>query len=90
MNIDADFKNFQKDTSLISATHANRENLIRLGIDPEAEDTVFGVQNVYCGAHCRVHGVGWCTVRLLQKRPLNATERSDAIAEAVALGLVAA
>ena len=89
MDFDKEFKNFRKDTSYIDATAANYENLERLGIDPQSEDdTVFGAENLYCGAHVRVHGVGWCTARLSQKRPLKASDRQDAIAEAVALGLV--
>lgn len=89
MDFDKEFKNFRKDTSYIDATAANYDNLERLGIDPETEDdTVFGVENLYCGAHRRVHGTGWCTVRLIQKRPLKAADRQDAIAEATALGLL--
>lgn len=88
MDFDKEFKNFRKDTSYIDASHENRENIIRLGIDPDADDTVFGTDQLYCGAHMRVHGAGWCDVRLSQKRPLKATDRKDAIAEAVALGFV--
>ena len=89
LDFDEAFANFQKDTSLLSALHYNRENLIALGFDPNTEDDmVFGARNVYCGAHCRVHGTGWCTVRLAQKRPLKAVDRAEAIAEATALGLL--
>jgi hypothetical protein len=89
LDLDEDFKNFRKDTHYISATFENAQNLERLGIDPQNDDdTVFGVRNVYCGAHVRVHGTGWCTVRLAQKRPLKAVDRTEAIAEAKALGLL--
>lgn len=89
LDFDKDFANFQKDTQFLSATHANRENLLALGIDPEDDDdTVFGARQLYCGAHVRVHGSGWCTVRLAQKRPLKAVDRTEAIAEATALGLL--
>lgn len=89
LDFDEAFANFEKDTSLLSAVWKNRENLIALGFDPETEDdTVFGARNLYCGAHCRVHGSGWCTVRLAQKRPLKAVDRTEAIAEATALGLL--
>jgi hypothetical protein len=89
LDFDEDFANFQKDTALLSATWANAQNLERLGIDPHNDDdTVFGARNLYCGAHRRVHGSGWCTVRLAQKRPLKAEDRADAIAEAIALGLI--
>lgn len=86
-NFDENFKDFQVETSLLSSIHANRQNLERLGIDPEGDDTVFGAENLYCGAHRRVHGAGWCTVRLVQKRPLKSTVRAEAIEEAKALGL---
>lgn len=89
LDFDEDFKNFRKDTHYLSATYENRLNLERLGIDPEEDDdTVFGARHLYCGAHVRVHGSGWCTVRLVQKRPLKAESREDAIAEATALGLL--
>lgn len=89
LDFDEAFANFEKDTSLLSAVWKNRENLIALGFDPETDDdTVFGARNLYCGAHCRVHGSGWCTVRLAQKRPLKSEDRADAIAEAAALGLL--
>lgn len=89
LDFDEDFKDFRKDTQYISATYENRLNLERLGIDPEEDDdTVFGARQLYCGAHVRVHGSGWCTVRLVQKRPLKAESREDAIAEAKALGLL--
>lgn len=88
LDFDEAFANFRKDTELISATHANRENLKRLGIDPEADDTVFGARHIYCGAHRRVHGAGWCTVRLSQKRPLKAEDRVGATNEAADLGLL--
>lgn len=89
LDFDEDFKNFRKDTQYISATYENQLNLERLGIDPEEDDdTVFGARQLYCGAHRRVHGSGWCTVRIVQKRPLNAEDRADAIAEAKALGLL--
>lgn len=88
LDFDEDFKDFRKDTQYISATHENKMNLERLGIDPQADDTVFGARQLYCGAHRRVHGSGWCTVRLSQKRPLKAESREDAIAEASALGLL--
>lgn len=89
LDFDKAFANFQKDTALLSAIHYNRENLLALGFDPENDDdTVFGARNLYCGAHCRVHGSGWCTVRLAQKRPLKAVDRTEAIAEATALGLL--
>lgn len=89
LDFDEAFANFRKDTQYISATYENRLNLERLGIDPESDDdTIFGARQLYCGAHCRVHGSGWCTVRLVQKRPLKAEDRADAIAEATALGLL--
>lgn len=88
LDFDEDFKDFRPDTSLLSAAYHNRVNLIRLGIDPDTDDdTVFGSKNIYCGAHVRVHGTGWCTVRLCQKRPLKSEDRNEAIAEAKALGL---
>lgn len=90
MDFDKEFENFRKDTSYIDATVANYENLERIGIDPESEDdTVFGAENLYCGAHRRVHGAGWCTVRLVQKRPLKAPDRASAVEEATHLGLLA-
>lgn len=85
-NFDENFKGFQVDTALVSAARENRKNLERLGIDPEADDTVFGVRHLYCGAHRRVHGAGWCTVRLCQKRPLQSEDREAAIVEAKSLG----
>jgi hypothetical protein len=89
LDFDEAFANFRKDTHYLSATYENRLNLDRLGIDPEEDDdTVFGARHLYCGAHVRVHGSGWCTVRLVQKRPLKAESREDAIAEATALGLL--
>lgn len=89
MDFDEAFKDFQKDTALLSAAYHNRVNLVNLGIDAETEDdTVFGAKQLYCGAHRRVHSSGWCTVRLLQKRPLKAEDRTDAIVEATALGLL--
>lgn len=89
LDFDEAFASFRKDTQYISATYENRLNLERLGFDPETDDdTVFGARNLYCGAHCRVHGSGWCTVRLAQKRPLKAVDRTEAIAEATALGLL--
>lgn len=85
-NFDENFKSFQVETEYVSSAWANRQNLERLGIDPDGDDTVFGVENLYCAAHRRVHGAGWCTVRLAQKRPLKSSVREDAITEAKALG----
>lgn len=43
-----------------------------VGADPESDDdTEFGTDWVYCGAHRRVHETGWCTVSNGQKTPLN-------------------
>lgn len=88
LNFDEDFKNFISDGgSDLAAIHANRENLKTLGLNPDNnDDTVFGSRYVYCGAHRKAHSTGWCTVRLAHKRPLNSATRTEAMAEAEALG----
>lgn len=88
LNFNEDFKNYAPDGGLdLAAIHTNRENLKTLGFDPDNnDDTVFGAKFVYCGAHCRSHSTGWCTVRLAMKRPLMAETRDEAIAEVAALG----
>lgn len=87
LNFDEDFKNFVPDGSNLGAIFANMQNLEKLGIDPDKDDdTAFGTKFVYCGAHCRSHSTGWCTVRLALKRPLTAETSEDAMAEVRTLG----
>ena len=87
LNFDEDFKDFTPDGSSLAAIFANRQNLEKLGVDPDnKDDTVFGTKFIYCGAHCRSHSTGWCTVRLALKRPLSAETSEDAKAEVAALG----
>lgn len=87
LNFDEDFKGYlPSGGGDLMNIHQNRENLKALGIDPDSEDTVFGSKFVYCGAHMRAHATGWCTVRLVLKRPLNAESSKDANAEVLALG----
>lgn len=85
LNFNDDFKGFINDDSL-EGIHRNRETLKGLGLDPDADDTVFGAEYVYCGAHRWVHVPGACNVCLVLKRPLNATNEQDAKAEVAALG----
>lgn len=87
LNFDEDFKNFIPYGSDLAAIHANRENLKRLGIDTEKDDdTVFGSQFIYWGAHRMPHTTGWCTVRLALKRPLDAATSAEALSQVAALG----
>lgn len=87
LNFDEDFKDFTPDGSSLAAIFANRQNLEKLGVDPDNEDdTVFGSKFIYCGAHRRSHSTGWCTVRLALKRPLTADTPDEAMAEVAALG----
>lgn len=86
-DFDEDYKNFIPDGSNLAAIFANKQNLEKLGIDPENDDdTAFGTKFVYCGAHRRSHSAGWCTVRLALKRPLVAETSDDAMAEVLVLG----
>lgn len=62
---------------------ANLARLRELNIDPYGDDdTVLGVPMVFCHQHCRPHETGWCTVSVVEKTPLRATERDEAYAEA--------
>jgi hypothetical protein len=85
-NFNEDFKNFNPNTSFIHAQVANKANLERLEIDPMSDDTIFGSKFVFCGAHRRAHKVGWCGVRISQKRPLDAENKTEAQVEIEALG----
>jgi hypothetical protein len=86
-NFDNDFKDFQPNTSFLSALGHNSENLEKLGIDSaEVDDTVFGAKFVYCGSHHTAHSTGWCSVSVAAKRPLNAETKEEAFAEVSALG----
>jgi len=81
-NFDEDFKNFEVDASYIDKARKNAENLERLGIDADSEDdTVFGAKFVYCASHQKAHSVGWCTVGVDRKRPLNAMNFDEALEE---------
>ena len=88
LNVNEDFKDYRPSGGAeLDNIHANGLNLLRLGIDPYGEDSVFGTPFVYCGAHMRAHTSGWCTVRLVLKRPLNAQTAAEAKAEVAELGL---
>lgn len=88
LNINEDFKEYRPSGGEnLENIHKNGVNLLRLGIDPHAEDSVFGTPFVYCGAHMRAHTSGWCTVRLVLKRPLTAQTAAEAKEEVAALGL---
>lgn len=73
-DIDQDFKNYLPNASFENGM-INKENLYRLGlIKPEDglcdDDTIFETKFVYCSSHHRVHSVGWCSVDVINKRPL--------------------
>lgn len=88
LNVNEDFKGYlPSGGENLQNIHENRLNLQRLGINPESEDSVFGTPFVYCGAHMRAHTSGWCTVRLVLKRPLLAQTAAEAKAEVLELGL---
>jgi hypothetical protein len=58
-----------------------------LGIDPNGDDdTVFGTDYIYCSSHRRGHSTGWCTVRNVNKVPLNAPTAALAVEECRTLG----
>lgn len=86
LNFDEDFKHFQTDTADLLVLFQNKQNLKKLGIDVDGDDTVFGAKFVYCNAHRVAHSTGWCTVRIANKRPLNAETNTEAHAEVLALG----
>lgn len=68
--------------------YATHEPYIRsLGVDPKSDDdTQFGVPFIYCSSHRRGHNVGWCTVRNLNKVPLDTTDASAVSDECRKLG----
>lgn len=79
---DTAYANFEYDTAYLSKEAKNVEIVEGLGLDPDGPDTQFDVPYVYCGAHCGIHGTGWCTVSIAQKRPLRATDSLNAEHEA--------
>ena len=61
--------------------------VLSLGLDPKSDDdTAFGVPYIYCSSHRRGHSTGWCTVRVIDKVPLEATTDTEAVAECRKLG----
>lgn len=80
---DEAYKDFDPDGAKVFTK--NPEILEALGIDRKNDDTVFGVGWVYCASHRNTHKTGWCTVSIVNKRPLRATTFEDARSEAETL-----